>query len=171
LFFVPVGLHLDVHARNPAVDRDVLHECRVLKMLLDPNHGAQRPALDEPYFVSLVQVPMLVLEISIDVPGIPALGLVYKRLQQVPTGRVLRSRGIGLGGRQRFRLAALVKQARYASGSRVHLELNEVVLQGIHSGSNSGALGKERLRGAYAVSLAAQRWHGGYQQETNRTSL
>ena len=52
-------------------------------MIFHANHRSQRAALDQLHFVGLVQIPVLLLEVSVDIPRVPLLGLIHERLQQV----------------------------------------------------------------------------------------
>ena len=84
-------------------------------MLPHPQRGAKRAALQEFYFVSSVQVPMLLFEIRIDVPGVPLFWLVIKSLKQISANRVPRTTGVRFGGCERFAAAAFIKQASDAA--------------------------------------------------------
>src|SRR5947199_1750089 len=100
-------------------------------MGFDLNHRSQGAALDELYFISFVQIPVLLLEISINVPRVPLFRLVYKRLQQVATDRSFRASGIGFGRSKRFGPATLVEQAGHAAGLRMDLQADELVFESV----------------------------------------
>ena len=135
---MPLRLHLDVDARSAGIQHDVADKRRVLKMVLNPDDGPQRSTLDQLHFIGFVQIPVLLLEIRIDIPGVPLLGLVDEGLQQISAGRVLRPTSVGFCGRQRFRSAALVEQAGHASGLRIDLHADELVLQRVGGGLEQG---------------------------------
>src|SRR5690242_21770463 len=76
---------------------------------------------------------MLLLKVGIDIPRIPLLGLIHESLKQVAANGVLRTSGVGLGRRQRFRAAALIEQAGHAAGLWIDL----------HARSEERRVGKE----------------------------
>ena len=127
MLFVPLDPHLHIDARHSCVHRDVLNKRGILEVLLDSNHGAERPALDQLHFVGFVEVPVLLLEICIDVPGVPALGLVIEGLKQVSADERLWASGIGVGQRKRFGLASQIDQTGDASGLWIDFQLDVFV--------------------------------------------
>ncbi len=89
-------------------------------MLLDPNYCAQWPTFDQFRFVGFIQIPMLLLEISIDVPGIPSFGFVVESLEQVSASKCRGTAAISFGGSKRFGICLLIDEAGDASALRVN---------------------------------------------------
>ena len=127
VLLMPLCLHPYVNPWHASIQNDVAHKRRILKMILHANDGPQRAALHEFDLVGLVQVPVLLLEIRVDVPRVPLLGFIDKRLKKVPAGCALRATRIGLGGSQRFRSSLLVIQTGHAARLRINLHPDEFI--------------------------------------------
>ena len=67
---------------------------------------------------------MLLLEIGIDVPGVPLLGFVVESLQEVPASERPGAARISFGGSKRFRLIAQIEKTGDATGLRVDFDLD-----------------------------------------------
>src|SRR5262249_3664855 len=80
VLFVPVGGHFDVDARGAGGERDVADEGGVLEMIFYAENGGQRATFDEFDLVDLGEIPMLLLEVGVNVPGVPLFGLVAESL-------------------------------------------------------------------------------------------
>src|SRR3954464_848173 len=111
-------------------------------MILDANHRSQRSALHQLHFIDLVEIPVLLLEVSVNVPGIPLLGLIHERLQKIAANGIFRSSCISLSRCQGLGTAALVEQARHAASLRIDLHAEEFVFK-----SACGSLQKGMHRG------------------------
>src|SRR5260370_37689793 len=107
-------------------------------MVLNWNDRVEWSAFDESHFIRLVQIPVLLLEIGIDVPGIPLFGLVDEGLQQISARRVLRPAGVCFCGSKRLRTAALVEQTRYAAALRIDFHADELVLHRVGGSLEQG---------------------------------
>src|SRR5690348_7968621 len=70
VLLVPFDLGLYVDSMRVFFKSDVPDEGGVLKMLFDANHGAQGAAFYELYLIGRVKVPMMFLEIRVDVPRV-----------------------------------------------------------------------------------------------------
>ncbi len=64
-------------------------------MFFYPQNRAQWAALPQLDAVGSIQIPMLLFEIGIDVPGVPLLRFIVKSLKQIPAHKVLRTSGVG----------------------------------------------------------------------------
>src|SRR5271169_2740140 len=108
---------------------------------------------------------MLVLEIGIDVPGVPAFGFVAEGLQEVPAREGPGTAAVGFGGSERFRLISQIEKAGDASGLRIDGDADEPVLETIAGGFdrtrqttsvNSHRVGGLRYR-LHEICFVAQR--------------
>ena len=166
VLLMPAHMHFYINARNAGIHRDVLRKRGILEMLLHADHCAQRAVLKEPYFIGLVQIPMLLLEIGINVPGIPLLGLVHEGLQQISANRILGPAAVGFSWSQRLGAAALIHEARDTPGRSIELEAHEFVLQGVRSRLHSALIGDSRRAHAHKISAVAHRGRAGQQKHT-----
>ena len=71
---------------------------------------ARNGPLAEFHLIRLIEIPVLLLEIGINVPCIPLFRFIHEGLQQVSANRVLRSTGIGFGRSESLRIAPLSKR-------------------------------------------------------------
>src|ERR1700687_2889501 len=71
MLLVPLGLHLEVNARHARIKNDVAHKCRILKMIFDLDYCTKRTALSQLDLVCLIEVPVLLLEVSVNIPCVP----------------------------------------------------------------------------------------------------
>ena len=101
---------------------------------------------------------MLFLEVGVDIPRVPLLGLVDEGLQQVAADRVLRSAGIGFCRSQGFRAAPLVEQAGHATRLRIDLHADELVLKRVRGCLQQSVHGNSVRRSpAHEISLISER--------------
>ena len=84
-------------------------------MVLHLNDCPQWAALDKFHFISVIKVPVMFFEISIDVPGVPLLRFINERLQKISANAVLGASGVGFRRGQRLRLASFVEEAGHAT--------------------------------------------------------
>src|ERR1700735_4429555 len=103
-------------------------------MVLDLDYRTPRTARDEFARVCLVQVPVLLLEIGIDIPRVPLLRLVNKGLKQVAASGGFGPTSVDFGGSQRFRAASLIKKAGHAACLRIDLDADELIFQRVNGG-------------------------------------
>src|SRR5580698_4157573 len=144
MLFMPLNLHLYIDARNASVHSNVLHEGRILEMVFHAQDGAKRAALDEADFVRAVKVPMLFFKVRVDVPCVPALGLIDEGLQQVAADGICRAAAVGFRGGQRFGAAAFIEEAGKAAGLWIDGEADEVVFKCVRRSMDGSVI----LRGA-----------------------
>src|SRR5258708_18616235 len=100
---------------------------------------------------------MLLLEIGVNIPGVPLLGLVDKRLQQVSTCRILWSASIGLGRGERFCLTPFVEQTGHTTRLRINLNAYELILQCVSRGLQKRVNNGRSRCCAYEISLISHR--------------
>src|SRR5579872_1810802 len=98
-------------------------------MVLDADHGAQRPGLNQFHFIGFIQIPMLLFEISVDVPRIPFLRFVVESLQQISASVGLGATSIGFWRRKRFRLSSQIDKTCDASGLWIDFYLDGGVFE------------------------------------------
>src|ERR1700733_2538468 len=136
-------------------------------MILDLNHRAERTALHELDLVRFVQVPVLLLEIGIDIPRVPLLRLVNKCLKQVAASGRFRTARIGLGGSQRFRAASLIEKAGHAACLRIDLDADELIFQRVNGGFQKRVNRRGAVCRMYEISLITERWRLRQQQKVS----
>src|SRR5208283_5856005 len=115
---------------------------------------------------------MLLDEVSVNVPGVPTLGLVHKGLKKVAAGQPVgrcRRRAFALHWQcQRFSLTAFVEEAGDAAGLGINLQANKLVFERV-SGSDQGRPGQypgtrmghssPRLIWVHTYQLISGRWY------------
>ena len=72
---------------------------------------------------------MIFFEVSINIPRVPALRLVYESLKEIAAYLILRAARIGFGGGKRLFIGALVEQAGHASGARIDSYADPFILE------------------------------------------
>ena len=107
---VPVDLIANINTIETGVKRNVLDELGLLPVPNDPNRGTNRPFFDDLNRIGLVEIRVVVLEISIDVPGIVVFRRVLECDEFIPASV----------GRDFFEIRALVIEAGDATTLRVN---------------------------------------------------
>src|SRR6202451_3519889 len=77
----------------------------------------------------MIEIPVLLFEIGIDIPRVPLLGFVDEGLQKITANGILRPSSIGFRWSESFGVAALVEQAGHAASLRIDLYADKFVLQ------------------------------------------
>jgi len=76
-------------------------------MVFHAQNRAQWPMLHKLDLIGVVKIPMLSLEIGIDIPGVPLFRLVPEGLQEIPADGLPRASRVCFRSRQRLVLLRL----------------------------------------------------------------
>ena len=114
-------------------------------MVLHADDGAQRPIFNQRDIVGLVQIPVLFLEVGVDVPCIPAFGFVIESLQRIAADEVLGTSAVGLRCGKRFHLSSFVEEAGHAARLGVNLEANELIFESTGRCLDSGMVYRDGI--------------------------
>src|SRR5579859_6655709 len=82
---MPIKLVMDVHSIQPSVEGNVLNELRMLPCAHDPDRRPQGALLDQLYRIGRVEFRELLLEVTVDIPGIVILRSVLEGNEFVAT--------------------------------------------------------------------------------------
>ena len=117
---VPIDTVDDIHAIQARIERDVLHEFRMLPAARDANHRAQRSVFHHLHGIGGIETGKSFFKISVDVPGVVLFGIISEGDQLVATSP----------GRNRFKVGSLVEQARNAARFGIHHDPQRGILEG-----------------------------------------
>src|SRR5580698_72919 len=126
-------------------------------MVLHTDDGAQGYILNQLHLVRLIKIPVLFLEVGIDVPCIPSFGFVIETLQQIATDEVFGTSAVGLRRRKRLRLSSFVEEISHAASLGIDLEANELIFESTGRRLDSRMVWSLLCRRTHEISRVANR--------------
>ena len=114
---------------------------------------------------------MLLFKIGINVPRIPALGLVIEGLQQIAARELLGPACVRFRRRKRFGVAAFIEQAGDTARLWIDFDADELVFQRISRGLHSRAFRNWFQCRAHEIDFISESWRAGQKQNVGTIGL